>query len=127
MNALIGLEDKSQLALSSSGIGLPQPGQQPRDPGPALLQGHPLRGNLFDAVLHRLRIPSQRDHRFQTNVADSEGFLARKDLKPLVIRHDSSGFGSVFTVYDRTIDGFSSQYPPVLQGGLGLLISQESA
>ena len=127
MNALIGLEDKSKLALSSSGIGLPQPGQQPRDPGPALLRGHPLRGNLFDAVLHRLRIPSQRDHRFQTNVADSEGFLARKDLKPLVIRHDSSGFGSVFTVYDRTIDGFSSQYPPVLQGGLGLLISQESA
>ncbi len=39
MNALIGLEDKSQLALSSSGIGLPQPGQQPRDPGPALLRG----------------------------------------------------------------------------------------
>ena len=38
MNALIGLEDKSKLALSSSGIGLPQPGQphrqQPRDPGP---------------------------------------------------------------------------------------------
>ena len=70
MNALIGLEDKSKLALSSSGIGLPQPGQphrqQPRDPGPALLRGHPLRGNLFDAVLHRLRIPSQRDHRFQT-------------------------------------------------------------
>ena len=31
MNALIGLEDKSKLALSSSGIGLPQPGQQPRD------------------------------------------------------------------------------------------------
>ena len=31
MNALIGLEDKSQLVLSSSGIGLPQPGQQPRD------------------------------------------------------------------------------------------------
>ena len=29
MNALIGLEDKSKLALSSSGIGLPQPGQQP--------------------------------------------------------------------------------------------------
>ena len=51
MNALIGLEDKSQLVLSSSGIGLPQPGQQPRDPGPALLRGHPLRGNLFDAVL----------------------------------------------------------------------------
>ena len=25
MNALIGLEDKSQLVLSSSGIGLPQP------------------------------------------------------------------------------------------------------
>ena len=69
MNALIGLEDKSKLALSSSGIGLPQPGQphrqQPRDPGPAL---------------RRVRIPSQRDHRFQTNVADSEGFLARKDL-----------------------------------------------
>ena len=60
MNALIGLEDKSQLVLSSSGIGLPQPGQphrqQPRDPGPAL------------------RIPSQRDHRFQTNVtAHSDG------------------------------------------------------
>ena len=33
----------------------------------------------------------------------------------------------VFTVYDRTIDGFSSQYPPVLQDGLGLLISQEIA
>ena len=52
MNALIGLEDKSKLALSSSGIGLPQPGQphrqQPRDPGPAL---------------RRVRIPSQRDHR----------------------------------------------------------------
>ena len=30
MNALIGLEDKSQLILSSSGIGLPQPGQQPQ-------------------------------------------------------------------------------------------------
>ena len=116
MNALIGLEDKSQLALSSSGIGLPQPGQphrqQPRDPGPAL---------------RRVRIPSQRDHRFQTNVADSEGFLARKDLKPLVIRHDLSGFGSVFTVYDRTIEGFSSQYHPVFQGGLGFSISQESA
>ena len=43
MNALIGLESKSKLALSSSGIGLPQPGQphrqQPRDPGPALLLG----------------------------------------------------------------------------------------
>ena len=54
MNALIGLEDKSKLALSSSGIGLPQPGQphrqQPRDPGPAL---------------RRVRIPSQRDHRFR--------------------------------------------------------------
>ena len=112
MNALIGLEDKSKLALSSSGIGLPQPGQQPRDPGPAL---------------RRVRIPSQRDHRFQTNVADSEGFLARKDLKPLVIRHDLSGFGSVFTVYDRTIEGFSSQYHPVFQGGLGFSISQESA
>ena len=74
MNALIGLEDKSQLALSSSGIGLPQPGQQARDPGSALLRGHPLRRNLFDAVLHRLRIPSQRDHRFQTNVtAHSDG------------------------------------------------------
>ena len=60
MNALIGLEDKSKLALSSSGIDLPQPGQQapirqqPRDPGPAL------------------RIPG--DHRFQTNVtAHSDG------------------------------------------------------
>ena len=57
MNALIGLEGKSELALSSSGIGLPQPGQphrqQPRDPGPALLRGHPLRGNLFYAVLHQ--------------------------------------------------------------------------
>ena len=74
MNALIGLEDKSQLALSSSGIDLPQPGQQARDPGSALLRGHPLRRNLFDAVLHRLRIPSQRDHRFQTNVtAHSDG------------------------------------------------------
>ena len=61
MNALIGLEDKSQLVLSSSGIGLPQPGQQARDPGSALLRGHPLRRNLFDAVLHRLRIPSQRE------------------------------------------------------------------
>ena len=70
MNALIGLEDKSQLVLSSSGIGLPQPGQQPRGPGPALLRGHPLRGNLFDAVLHRLRIPSQRDHRFHKRVFD---------------------------------------------------------
>ena len=52
MNALIGLEDKSKLALSSSGIGLPQPGQphrqQPRNPGPALL-----RGNLFYAALHQ--------------------------------------------------------------------------
>jgi len=68
MNALIGLEDKSKLALSSSGIGLPQPGQQPRDPGPALLRGHPLRGNLFDAVLHRLRIPNERDRSFRRHV-----------------------------------------------------------
>ena len=30
MNALIGLEGKSELALSSSGIGLPQPGQPHR-------------------------------------------------------------------------------------------------
>jgi len=51
----------------------------------------------------------------------------KTDLKPLGIRHDLSGFGAVFAVYDRTIDGFSSQYPPVLQGGLGLSISQESA
>ena len=40
MNAMIGLKDKPKLALSSSGIGLPQPGQphrqQPRDPGPAV-------------------------------------------------------------------------------------------
>ena len=60
MNALIGLEDKSQLALSSSGIDLPQPGQQARDPGPAL---------LFDAgCVFRANV------RFQTNVtAHSDG------------------------------------------------------
>ncbi len=31
--------------------------------------------------------------------------ILKRDLKPLVIRHDLGGFGSVFTVYDRTIDG----------------------
>ena len=57
MNALIGLEDKSKLALSSSGIGLPQPGQphrqQPRDPGPALLL---------------VSIPNERDRSFRRHV-----------------------------------------------------------
>ena len=75
MNALIGLEDKSQLALSSSGIGLPQPGQQPRNPGPALLRGRSKRSGPL--------IPTACDRLFRLNVNDSEGFLARKDLKPL--------------------------------------------
>ena len=34
MNALIGLEDKSKLALSSSGIGLPQPAANPTASNP---------------------------------------------------------------------------------------------
>ena len=81
MNALIGLEDKSRLgklALSSSGIaqGPPATGPaSPCDPGvrhcSGVIRSGPQASGmipLFDAVLHRLRIPSQRDHRFQTNV-----------------------------------------------------------